>query len=84
MTDEFFIGCLALMVATIAIAIALGPWTRPYRIGSVARVENRFGKPAARSVWLIVAIIAAASGSAILTGLRPGYAAPTNQEEMPQ
>lgn len=79
--DEFFVGCLALFVASVTAAISLGPWQAPYRIGSVARVQRRFGKPTARMLWLAFAIVAACSGVAILSGLRPGYADPVEHSQ---
>lgn len=74
-------GCLALAFSGIATAIAIGPWAAPYQIRSVTYVRERFGKLAARSLWLAVAIIAAGSGVAILNGIRPSYAAPNVQQE---
>lgn len=74
-------GCLALTLSAIATAIAFGPWTVPYQIRSVKYVRERFGKRAARSLWLAVAVITGGSGVAILNGVRPDYAAPTVQHE---
>lgn len=75
--DEFFVGCLALAISTIATAISIGPWSAPYQIRTFSHVQSRFGKPAARLVWLVIAIVSGGSGAAILSGLRPGYAAPS-------
>lgn len=80
-TDEYLVGCLALAFSAIATAIAIGPWMAPYHIRSVKYVRERFGKLAARGLWLAVAIIAGGSGVAILNGVRPGYAAPNVQQE---
>ncbi|TWT64724.1 hypothetical protein [Allorhodopirellula solitaria] len=79
--DEFFVGSLALALAILTTVIAIGPWTAPYQIRSVKYVQNRFGKSAARALWLAVAIITAASGVAILQGIRPGYAIPNVRTE---
>ncbi|WP_302120193.1 hypothetical protein [Allorhodopirellula heiligendammensis] len=67
-----------------ATAIAIGPWAAPYEIRSVKYVHDKYGKPAARGVWLAVAIIAGGSGIAILNGVRPAYAAPSVHREPPR
>lgn len=81
-TDEFLVGYSALALSAIATAIAIGPWAAPYKIRSVNYVRERFGKLAARSLWLAVAIITGGSGVAILNGVRPDYAAPSVQQEL--
>lgn len=80
-TDEVLVGCLALAFSTIATAIAIGPWTAPYQIRSIKYVGDRFGKPSARAIWLVIAIIAGGSGVAILSGIRPDYAVPSVHDE---
>ncbi len=82
--DVFFVGCLALAISSVATAIAIGPWTAPYQIRTFEHVQTRFGKPAARLLWLIIAIISGGSGAAILSGMRPSYAAPSVYGEPPQ
>ena len=82
--DEFFVGCLALAISSVATAISIGPWTAPYQIRTFEHLQNRFGKPAARLAWLIIAVVSGASGAAILNGLRPNYAAPDVYSEPPQ
>ncbi len=77
-------GCLALAFSTIATAIAIGPWAAPYQIRSVKYVSDRFGKPSARVIWLVVAIITGGSGVAILNGIRPGYVTPSAHSEPPR
>lgn len=83
-SDEFFVGCLAIVLAIIAMAIALGPWSLPYRSRSMTSICERYGKKAARLVWLLIAIVSAASGVSILNEIRPAYAAPAIREELPQ
>ncbi|MCM2372465.1 hypothetical protein [Aporhodopirellula aestuarii] len=65
----------------MATAIALGPWDAPYKIRSFANIENRFGKPAARVVWIMIAIVSGSCAAAIMTGLRPAYAAPVVRDQ---
>jgi hypothetical protein len=72
--DEPLVGTLAILLSFVAMAIAAGPWPGPYQLRTFSAVCNRFGKPIARGVWLIIALAAFGSGLAILSGIRPGYA----------
>ncbi|WP_442506897.1 hypothetical protein SH528x_005771 [Novipirellula sp. SH528] len=74
--DEPLVGSLAIAFAVVSSVIAVGPWNSPYQLRSIAAVRGRFGKPAARCVWLVVAIAAFTAGMAILSGTRPSYAEP--------
>ena len=80
--DETFVGSLAVIFAILATAIALGPWTRPYQLRTISAVANRFGKPAARGLWIAIAIALTTAGWAILTGMRPSYAKPAQQSQV--
>jgi hypothetical protein len=79
--DEPLVGSLAILVAVVSLAIAVGPWTKPYELKSVHEVHRRFGKSAARGVWVLVAAASLASGLAILSGFRPSYAAPAGHAQ---
>lgn len=72
--DEPLVGSLAIVLSLVCVAIAIGHWQTPYRLRTIASICNRFGKPAARSIWLVLALAAFGSGIAILSGVRPGYA----------
>ncbi len=74
--DEPLVGSLALMLSGVALAIAVGPWQQPYQLRSVCAVQRRFGKPAARGLWVLVAAASLVSGLAILSGIRPAFAVP--------
>lgn len=74
--SEPLVGCIAIALAATATAVSLGPWDRPYELRTVAAVRRRFGKAAARFLWLAVAATALVSGLAILTDARPSYAVP--------
>ena len=74
--DQAFVGSLAILIAVAALAIALGPWTEPYRLRSIAAIRRRYGKPVARGVWVAVSIALFTTGFAILSGMRPTYALP--------
>ena len=74
--DEPFVGTLSIVIAVIAFAIAVGPWTEPYRLRTIAAISRRYGKPAARGVWVAIAITCLTTGLAILSGMRPTYALP--------
>ncbi|TWU03543.1 hypothetical protein [Neorhodopirellula pilleata] len=80
-SDELLVGCLAIGVSVIALAIACGPWNRPYQIRSMAALSSRFGKPTARGIWFLIAIVAGGCGWSILNEIRPAYATPTLREE---
>ncbi|MDG2220297.1 MAG: hypothetical protein P8L85_02895 [Rubripirellula sp.] len=77
--DEQFVGSLAIILSIISVAIAVGPWTAPYRLRTFSALTNRFGKPVARGVWVAIALASLTAGIAILTGVRPSYADPTPQ-----
>lgn len=77
--DEALVGSLAIILAIAAFVIAVGPWTAPYRLRSFSAAERRFGKPAARGLWIAVAIALLTAGLAIVNGIRPAYARPAHQ-----
>jgi hypothetical protein len=79
--DEPLVGSLAIVVALVAAAIAVGPWTEPYRLRTFSAICRRFGKPVARGVWIAIAIALLTSGLAILNGLRPSYADPAHRTD---
>jgi hypothetical protein len=72
--DETLVGILAILIALASMAIAVGPWHRPYQLKNFAAICDRYGKPVARSIWLAIALAAFGSGLAILSGIRPSYA----------
>lgn len=80
--DEPFVGSLALIFAIVAAAISVGPWNSPYQLRSVSALKGRFGKPAARGLWIAVALTSLAAGLSILTDLRPWYAIPAQRAEI--
>lgn len=80
--DEPFVGSLAIIIAILAVAIAVGPWTQPYRLKTISAVSERFGKPVARGVWIAIAVASLTAGLAILTGKRPGYADPVQRADL--
>jgi hypothetical protein len=76
MNDELLVGAVAMGIAALFTLFSLGPWQFPYRMLSVAAIESRFGKKAARSFWLLIALLIGVVGLSILSGARPGYAKP--------
>lgn len=72
------------MVAIVAGAIGVGPWTEPYRLRTFSTICDRFGKPAARGVWVAIALALLTSGLAILSGMRPSYAVPAQHADLSQ
>ncbi len=75
--DEPLVGTLSIVMSTIAVFIAVGPWDQPYELRTIQAVQQRYGKPIARGVWAAIALAAFTSGAAILSGLRPAYAEQT-------
>jgi len=76
--DEPLVAGVALILAIIASLIALGPWSAPYRLRTIAAVQRRFGKPVARAVWALVALAMFAASVSIVTGIRPAFAVSGN------
>lgn len=76
--DEKLVGGLAILLGIMFLCFSLGPWESPYRLRSTAIVTKRFGKPAARLFWLLLAVILGGLGVAIVTDLRPSYAKPVS------
>lgn len=72
--DDAFVGVLAMVLAILAVTVAVGPWDQPYRLRTVSAVQQRYGKPVARGLWIAIAIAVFTSGFAILSGIRPSYA----------
>ncbi|TWU40829.1 hypothetical protein [Novipirellula artificiosorum] len=80
--DDTLVGAVAVVFAVLSFTIAIGPWSSPYRLRTILAVSDRFGKPAARGVWLAVAIASLMAGIAILSGVRPSYAEPAGSHSM--
>ena len=79
--DEPLVGSLAIVVAIVAAAIAVGPWTQPYHLRTFSAISQRYGKPVARGLWVAIAVASLTAGLAILTGLRPSYADPGEKSD---
>lgn len=79
--DEPLVGSLAVLFAIVSAAVALGPWHGPYQLKSIAAVKQRFGKVAARGVWVAISLALLTAGLAILSGVRPSYAVPATQSD---
>ena len=77
--DEPLVGSLSIVFAVAAAAIAIGPWSRPYELRTIAAFRHRFGMMAARGAWVALAIAFLSVGTAILNGIRPSYAVPASQ-----
>lgn len=76
--NDMLVASIALIGSVFALAISLGPWTTPYRLRSISHVVNRYGMPAARCVWVVIALVSLFAGVAIASGLRPGFAKPAS------
>lgn len=71
--DDLFVGGLAIGLAAAATASAAGMIASPYQLRSVRSIQQRYGEPAARAFFLVLAALLLFSGTAILSGLRPHY-----------
>ena len=80
--DEPLVGSLAIVIAIVAAAIAVGPWSQPYRLRTFSAISQRYGKPVARGVWIAIAVASLTAGFAILTGVRPSYADPVQRADL--
>ncbi len=74
--NDMLVASVALIGSFLALAISLGPWTTPYRLRSISHVVNRYGMTAARSVWIVIALVSLLVGVAIASGFRPGFVKP--------
>lgn len=72
--DEPLVAAVAMLVAMVAGLIAVGPWHGPYRLRTIAAVQRRFGKPVARLVWAIIALLMITASVSIISGIRPAFA----------
>ena len=72
--DEILVGSLALVFAVVSFLIGVGPWIAPYQLQTFQAVGKRYGKTAARLVWLLISLAFLVVGVAVLLGLRPSYA----------
>ena len=75
--NDFFVATVALIGAAGALIVGLGSWQTPYRLRTIAAIVDRYGMQAARCVWIAVAIVSLLAGIAIASGIRPGYAKPS-------
>jgi hypothetical protein len=78
--DELFVAAVAIGLGLIAGAIAVGPWTGPYRLRTIELIGHRYGMMTARAVWVALAVTMFSSGLAILNGIRPTYTAPAQND----
>lgn len=72
--DEILVGSLALVFAVVSFLIGVGPWSAPYQLRTIQAVAKRYGKTAARVVWVVISLAFLVVGMAVLLGLRPSYA----------
>ncbi|QDV65337.1 hypothetical protein [Crateriforma conspicua] len=76
---DSLVGGIALVLAVVAAAVALGPWQVPFQLRSVRAVDERFGRTAARTMVMLVAAMCFVASVSILNGIRPSYATPQSQ-----
>jgi hypothetical protein len=77
--DEILVGSLAIVLSLLGLLIGVGPWEAPYQLRTFQRVTQRYGKMAARAVWVLLSIAFLLVALAVLLRLRPSYAAPSAQ-----
>ena len=82
--DEQLVGALSIILSVLATLIATGHWDAPYQLRTISAVSRRYGKSAARCVWIAIAIASFAAGIAIINGVRPPYAVPAHQSSLEQ
>ncbi|MDM4018740.1 hypothetical protein [Roseiconus lacunae] len=82
--NDLFVSCVAMLGSATAFAVGIGPWQEPYRLRTVAMIAQRYGMPAARMLWIAIAIISLVAGIAIARGIRPSYARPTPESVGPK
>jgi len=75
--DEILVGSLAIIFSLLGFSIGVGPWEAPYQLRTFQRVGQRYGKTAARAVWILVSLAFLLVALAVLLGLRPSYATPS-------
>jgi hypothetical protein len=81
LNSEWFVGGLAILMASLVAwnAVAFSPAL--YDLRSVSAIKTRYGRKAACGLLLGIATILLAAGVMILSGARPGYAVPSSADE---
>ncbi len=72
--DQIIVAAVAAAVGSLATLAALQVWTAPYRLRSIAALESRFGRNAARWFLVLIALLLFGIAYAVAIDLRPGYA----------
>jgi Mg2+/citrate symporter len=71
--DQPLVGSIALVIAAAACVVGFGPWEGPYQLSTFAAIDQRYGRRAARMVWIAIAAVLMTLGLAIISGWRPSY-----------
>jgi Mg2+/citrate symporter len=71
--DQPLVGSIALVIATAAAIAGVGPWDSPYQLRTFAAIDQRYGRLAARLIWIAIAAVLMTMGLAIISGWRPSY-----------
>lgn len=82
--QDYFVGGIAIIFATLALVAALTQFQAVYRLHSLRTIERRYGTTAARSFLLALAALMFATGTAIIAGVRPSYSEPADEMVEPQ
>lgn len=78
--DQILVAAVAAALGCLAFLAALQLWLPPYRLRSIAAVETRWGRPAARGLLLLISLLLFALAAVIAVDLRPAYAAAANKK----
>ncbi|MGV3485848.1 MAG: hypothetical protein ACO1RT_15630 [Planctomycetaceae bacterium] len=76
MQAETFVGSLAVALAIVSGAAALGPFRYGAKVRLIHLVRQRFGEWPARTFLALIALLLLVSGVMILRDLRPRFAVP--------
>ncbi len=82
--QDYFVGGIAIVFATLAFVAALTQLPAIYRLHSLRTIEKRYGSTAARGFLLALATLMFATGTAIIAGVRPSYSEPADEIAEPQ
>lgn len=70
---DYFVSAVAFVLGMIALASAFGITDLPKNLGVIRSIDSRWGSWASKLIFFVLAILMFASGTAIVSGMRPAW-----------